>query len=66
MATLAAFVVYALIVSTGCYFSLDRMRTVYCQWRARKVSDFFLSSRSMRVVSAVIGVVMAIGLAPTR
>ena len=62
MAALAGFVIYALIGFAGCYFSLDRMRTVYCQWRARQARDFFLSSRSILVVSVVLGLVMAVGL----
>ena len=59
----AAFGVYALIGFAGCYFSLDRMRTIYCQWRARTWDQFFLSSRSILVVSAIVGPVMAVGLA---
>ena len=63
---LAAFLGYALVGFAGCYFSLDRMRTIYCQWRARTLDDFFLSSRSILVVSAIIGPVMAIGLAQAQ
>ena len=56
-------IVYALMGFAGCFFSLDRMRTIYCQWRARTLDQFFLSSRSILVVSAIVGPVMAVGLA---
>ncbi|MHC4955106.1 MAG: hypothetical protein ACYTGZ_14600 [Planctomycetota bacterium] len=39
------------------------MRVVYCQWRARQPEDFFLSSRSVVIVSALAGIPMAAGLA---